>query len=255
MKKRYVGLGIFLLMLGGFTLSQQADVKPKQTKKSTATPQDKASPQSDVWASKAAAIKFYEKVVKNTANQKLISIDSNNYSAAQWQLETQGQDDITLHYTNIGGAGGSYLKLLKDDEHVKMLNFYGNASFPGQPTHQFIVRISDGLIIEDQSDARYVQEIQTIPAALIGTWQSDDGTISYVLQSNAIVFNDKTCTIEKIEAQQRGGQHTIYTMTFSLQDFKEKYGESSVGIGSQPFIFDYDNTNQTIDVGVVLHKR
>jgi uncharacterized protein YcfL len=194
MIKKYCLSFLLLLLLGGCVASEQGDGKSKQADVKI---QNTTSSQPDVWASKATAIKFYEKVVKNEANQKLISIDNNNYSVAQWGLETQGKNDIVLHYTNIGGAGGSYLKLIKDGEHVKMLEFDGNASFPGNPTHQFIVRISDGLIVEDQSDARYTQEIATIPTALIGTWQSDDGTISYVFQSNAIVFNDKTYVIEK----------------------------------------------------------
>ena len=70
-----------------------------------------------------------------------------NYRDNAWRVETQGPGEIVLHYTNIG-AGGSYYKFENlTDNRVKITVFGGNASYPDDPTHAYVVDEESGKLL------------------------------------------------------------------------------------------------------------
>lgn len=95
------------------------------------------------WSSKEEAIDFYEGMYKNTANEISTQIDWHNYQRANWrEVETKG-DTMTLHFANVGGAGGSYTQFTKVGTNTVVVSFDGNAAYPDNPSSVLLVQNND----------------------------------------------------------------------------------------------------------------
>lgn len=97
------------------------------------------------WSGIDNAIDFYEGVYKNTANEESKDINWDNYRRDLWTIVpdvTQG-NTITRHWTNIGGAGGSYVQLIKGQDTTEMIQYDGNAAYPDSPSKKMTIRNSD----------------------------------------------------------------------------------------------------------------
>ncbi|WP_433747414.1 hypothetical protein [Falsibacillus pallidus] len=101
--------------------------------------------QENSWGSIDQAIDFWEKTYKNTDNEISKNMIWENYRRDLWSLVKDGTsgDTMTLHFTNIGGAGGSYAQLVKHGETTEITAFDGNASYPDNPFERYTVRNSD----------------------------------------------------------------------------------------------------------------
>ncbi|MDN4523035.1 hypothetical protein [Fictibacillus fluitans] len=106
--------------------------------------------QKNAWGSMDEAINFYENTYKNTNNEISKEILWENYRRDLWSLVKEGTsgNKITLHWTNIGGAGGSYNQFVKKDETTEITLFDGNAQYPNHPTIRYTVRNSDYKVIK-----------------------------------------------------------------------------------------------------------
>ncbi|WP_139168378.1 hypothetical protein [Fictibacillus solisalsi] len=98
------------------------------------------------------AIDFYENTYKNTNNEISKEIIWDNYRRDLWNLVKVGTsgNTITLHWTNIGGAGGSYDQFVKKDGITEVTFFDGNAQYPGHPSMRYTVRNSDYKVIKTE---------------------------------------------------------------------------------------------------------
>lgn len=95
------------------------------------------------WSSKEEAIDFYEGMYKNTANEISTQIDWHNFQRANWrEVETKG-DTMTLHFANVGGAGGSYTQFTKVGTNTVVVSFDGNAAYPDNPSSVLLVQNND----------------------------------------------------------------------------------------------------------------
>lgn len=97
------------------------------------------------WSGIDNAIDFYEGVYKNTANEESKDINWDNYRRDLWTIVPDGTqgNTITLHWTNIGGAGGSYVQLIKGQDTTEMIQYDGNAAYPDSPSKKMTIRNSD----------------------------------------------------------------------------------------------------------------
>lgn len=106
--------------------------------------------QKNAWGSMDQAIDFWENTHKNADNEVSKEILWENYRRDLWSLVEYGtsSNTITLHFTNIGGAGGSYVQFVKNDENTEITNFDGNASYPNNPTMRYTVQNADNKVIK-----------------------------------------------------------------------------------------------------------
>lgn len=97
------------------------------------------------WSGIDNAIDFYEGVYKNTTNEESKDINWDNYRRDLWTIVPDGTqgNTITLHWTNIGGAGGSYVQLIKGQDTTEMIQYDGNAAYPDSPSKKMTIRNSD----------------------------------------------------------------------------------------------------------------
>ena len=97
------------------------------------------------WSGIDNAIDFYEGVYKNTANEESKDINWDNYRRDLWTIVPDGTqgNTITLHWTNIGGAGGSYVQLIRGQDTTEMIQYDGNAAYPDSPSKKMTIRNSD----------------------------------------------------------------------------------------------------------------
>ncbi|SMQ77551.1 hypothetical protein SAMN05444673_2885 [Bacillus sp. OV166] len=98
------------------------------------------------------AIYFWEKTHKNAENEASKEIAWENYRRDLWSLVKDGTsgNTITLHFTNISGAGGSYDQFVKNDEKTVITFFDGNASYPKNPAIRFTVQNADYKVIRTE---------------------------------------------------------------------------------------------------------
>lgn len=104
------------------------------------------------WNNMDEAIDYYEATYKNQSNKSSEELIWENYRRDLWSVvdaETAG-NKMTLHFTNISGAGGSYAQFIKGNETTEIIFFDGNASFPNNPTRKDTVRNSDHVIINTE---------------------------------------------------------------------------------------------------------
>ncbi|MBS4211612.1 hypothetical protein [Neobacillus rhizophilus] len=108
--------------------------------------------QQNAWGSMDEVIDFWEKTYKNADNEASKEIAWENYQRDLWGLVKNGTsgNTITLHFTNISGAGGSYDQFVKNDETTVITSFDGNASFPNNPTMRYTVQNSDYKVIKTE---------------------------------------------------------------------------------------------------------
>lgn len=104
------------------------------------------------WDDENEAIDFYEATFKNQANEASKNIAWENYRRDLWSVVSTetANDKMTLHFTNISGAGGSYTQFIKGNDTTEIIEFDGNASFPNNPTRKYTVRNSDHVIINTE---------------------------------------------------------------------------------------------------------
>lgn len=106
--------------------------------------------QNNAWGSMDEAIDFWENTHKNTDNEVSKEIIWENYRRDLWSLVKDGTSNntITLHFTNIGGAGGSYDQFVKNEENTEITSFDGNASYPNNPTIRYTVQNANYKVIK-----------------------------------------------------------------------------------------------------------
>lgn len=100
------------------------------------------------WENKDMAIDFYENMYKNPDNN--LEIAWENYKRDLWtEVESNSPKNIiVLHFTNIGGAGGSYTKFERFEQVTELTEYDGNATYPNQPSYTYTVRNSDYKVID-----------------------------------------------------------------------------------------------------------
>ncbi|MDP4107666.1 MAG: hypothetical protein Q8935_22285 [Bacillota bacterium] len=108
--------------------------------------------QNNAWGSKDEAIDFWENTYKNAENEVSKEVAWENYRRDLWSLVQDGtsSNTITLHFTNISGAGGSYDRFVKNGEYTEITDFDGNASYPNNPTIRYTVRNADYKVIKTE---------------------------------------------------------------------------------------------------------
>lgn len=117
--------------------------------KSTEQPAAAAQPEpvNNDWTSMEEAIEFYEATYKNPANKVSKDIAWENYDRKCWSVTEQEGNRIVLHWSNISGAGGSYVKFIKYGDRTEITHYDGNMSYPDSPSKRFHVRNSDHQVI------------------------------------------------------------------------------------------------------------
>ena len=97
------------------------------------------------WNNMDEAIDYYEATYKNQSNKSSEELIWENYRRDLWTIVPDGTqgNTITLHWTNIGGAGGSYVQLIKGQDTTEMIQYDGNAAYPDSPSKKMTIRNSD----------------------------------------------------------------------------------------------------------------
>jgi hypothetical protein len=108
--------------------------------------------QHNVWGSMDEAVDFWENTYKNSDNEISKEIEWDNYRRDLWSIVKEGTSNntITLHFTNISGAGGSYEQLVKNGETTVITSFDGNASYPNNPTVRYTVQNANYKVIKTE---------------------------------------------------------------------------------------------------------
>lgn len=119
-----------------------------------------------------------------------------------------------------------------------------------------------GLYKIDKCTKKVWDEYVSIPDELIGTW---NGTIRfskyqivYSITKDTITVNGKmyqvdSCELERFYMYQHAADNDIYSISWNLDDFKKRYGDSSRK--QLPFILSYDESkDELIDDGMVLKR-
>jgi hypothetical protein len=106
--------------------------------------------QHNVWGGMDEAIAFWENTYKNSDNEISKEIAWDNYRRDLWSIVKDGTSNnmITLHFTNISGAGGSYEQFVKNDETTVITSFDGNASYPNNPTVRYTIQNTNYKVIK-----------------------------------------------------------------------------------------------------------
>lgn len=135
--------GISLETEGSITLSAQESTQAIESTQPAETSQSQAN---NTWSSMDEAIQFYEETYKNPSNAISNNINWNNYNRNNWSLVENSGNRIVLHFSNVGGAGGSYTAFIKDGNNTQIINYDGNASYPNSPSNQYIVDNNNHLV-------------------------------------------------------------------------------------------------------------
>jgi hypothetical protein len=108
--------------------------------------------QKNAWGSMDEAIDFYENTYKNANNEISKEFAWNNYRRDLWSLVKDGTSGniITLHFTNISGAGGSFDQFVKNDENTVITTYDGNATYPNNPDFRYTVRNANYKVIKTE---------------------------------------------------------------------------------------------------------
>lgn len=96
------------------------------------------------------AIDFYEDTFFNPYNIEYVDIYISNYSRNSWSVfETEtSKNEIVLHWSNISGAGGSYVKFIREGLFTEIFTYGGNSSYPDMPSIKYIIDSTSKKIIE-----------------------------------------------------------------------------------------------------------
>lgn len=96
------------------------------------------------------AIDFYEDTFFNPSNAESLDINLSNYSRDSWKVFEQDtlDNEIVLHWSNISGAGGSFVKFISNSLSTEIFTYGGNASYPNNPDIKYIVDNTSKIIIE-----------------------------------------------------------------------------------------------------------
>lgn len=109
-------------------LSETPETTASSSVSTPATPEKQAD--STTWQSMDEAIDFYEQTFT----------DRTNYERRLWSQTSNSGNTIVLHWSNIGGAGGSYWAFQKNGDGTKSIIVYdGNASYPNNPSVEYVV--------------------------------------------------------------------------------------------------------------------
>lgn len=70
-----------------------------------------------------------------------MDINLSNYSRNSWSVfETETpENEIVLHWANISGAGGSYVKFIRHSVFIEIFTFSGNSSYPDKPNIKYSI--------------------------------------------------------------------------------------------------------------------
>lgn len=72
------------------------------------------------------------------------------YRRDLWSLVEDGTSGITLHFTNICGAGGIFEQFVKHDEYTEITFFGGNASYSNNPSMRYTVQNAGYKVIKSE---------------------------------------------------------------------------------------------------------
>ena len=102
------------------------------------------------WGNMDEAIDFYESTFKNSENN--VDIIWENYQRDLWSiLDSDSSGNVmVLHFSNIGGAGGSYTKFIRYKKETEIIEYPGNATYPNNPSKKYTVRNSDYKILSEE---------------------------------------------------------------------------------------------------------
>lgn len=105
---------------------------------------------SNTWSSMDEAVQFYEDTYKNTSNEIGKNFIWENYDRSCWSLRENNGNRILLHWSNIGGSGGSYDEFVKNGDTTELTVYDGNASYPNNPSAKYTIRNSDHKVISTE---------------------------------------------------------------------------------------------------------
>lgn len=105
---------------------------------------------SNTWSSMDEAIQFYEDTYKNASNEIGENFIWENYDRNCWSLRENSGNRMLLHWSNIGGAGGSYDEFVKNGDTTELIVYDGNASYPDNPYAKYTIRNSDHKVIQTE---------------------------------------------------------------------------------------------------------
>lgn len=95
------------------------------------------------WVSSSDAMNFVENFyIKNYGKI------NGSYSRKCWTVVSNSENTIVLHWTNISGHGGSYVKLVKYPTYVAITDYIYNASYPNNPYQTVRVSRNDFSIMK-----------------------------------------------------------------------------------------------------------
>lgn len=106
------------------------------------------------WSSPDEAVDLYEKVFKQDRYKDKVIWE--NYDRSCWSLYPEYTYDnvMTLHWKNIGGAGGSYYQFINYGKYADIMIYDGNASFPAHVPYTITVDTDTLDIIGEGSYSR-----------------------------------------------------------------------------------------------------
>jgi hypothetical protein len=90
-----------------------------------------------------------------------------------------------------------------------------------------------------------------VPDELIGSWLSDDHSVSYIIGYDTITVNPYQYSITEYKITAENDTTITYEFYWDIDKFVEQY---NLNINPQPVIIEYNKQDQTINTGVMLHK-
>ncbi|MDQ0361819.1 hypothetical protein [Breznakia pachnodae] len=90
-----------------------------------------------------------------------------------------------------------------------------------------------------------------VPDELIGSWLSDDHSVSYIIGYDTITVNPYQYSITEYNITAEDDTTITYEFYWDIDKFVEQY---NLNINPQPVIIEYNKQDQTINTGVMLHK-
>lgn len=86
----------------------------------------------------------------------------------------------------------------------------------------------------------------TTPAELRGTWKGNNGTTDLMFTITETEYIEGTTgTVYQITNFTK--ENNVYAMDWDLEAFKATYGADALGPGPQPFIYTYNEQNDTLN--------
>lgn len=111
---------------------------------------EQSAQESNTWSSMDEAIQFYESVYQNPSNEIGKGFIWANYDRKCWEIVEHNGNRIVLHWSNIGGAGGSYDEFIKNGDTTDLIFYDGNISYPRDPSMKYTIQNSNHKVIKTE---------------------------------------------------------------------------------------------------------